>query len=169
MVEKVAATNTVAVNGGLLTAVKVGLFLFAMVRLACVIFGAWWAALSRPMIKGLLQTAQLANIEVTVNYILGTAIFPLIMSVLVVLAPLFGWWIYSRVDGQKQNMVGWTSAVVFAIGDAALTFVFSASQIALGYHIDIFGMIVGEVIVILWIMFFMGLGFNIAKLFKAKL
>ena len=168
MVEKVAAKTTTG-SSTFVTALKLGVFLFALTRVAGFVFGAWWGLSALPFLRDMLQTAHLANLEATIDRVMGATLLPLNMAVLSVLTPLFGWWIYSRVPEAQQNGAGWYGALIFAACDASLTIVFSGLQAALGYQISLIGLGIGEAIVILWSMFFMGIGFNIAKLFKIKL
>lgn len=168
MVEKVAGIKAAKSNSVVVTALKAGLFLFFLTRVAGGVFGGWWGAVSRPVVRSLLQTAQLPNIEATIDRILIQSMGPLTMAVLTVLAPLFGWWIYSRVEKPRQDPVGWLAALIFAGCDGIL------SLLSAGMDASVIGFVmvvlaIGETMIILWVMFFMGIGFNIAKLFKAPL
>ncbi len=168
MIDKVASAVTVK-GSPAMTAVKLGFFLFLLTRLGGVVFGVWWNLATLPLLRSMLQTAQLPNLEATLTHILGLTLFPFNMAILVVLAPLFGWWVYSRVDKPRQNAVGWLGALVFAVFDAAITLVFAGAELELGYVINLVVLAISEAIIVLWVMFFMGLGFNIAKLFKSPL
>ncbi|WP_443747733.1 hypothetical protein [Asticcacaulis solisilvae] len=169
MAEQVAGVKAAGTGSAAATALKMSAMLFVLVRIGGFVFGAWWGAVARPHLRALLQTAQLSDLETTLNHIFGIAMFPFTMSILVVLAPLFGWWVYSRVDTARQDATGWLAALFFCIGDAALAIIFSGVQHRLGYDVNMVGLAIGEAIVLLWVMFFMGLGFNIAKLFKSPL
>lgn len=168
MAEHVAvkAASTGSVMG---IALKMAAMLFLLTRVGGFVFGAWWGAAAEPQIRAILQTAQLPNTEQALNHVLGVTLFPFNMAILVVLAPLFGWWVYSRVDKSRQGAVGWVGALFFCLADAALTLIFASTQHALGYNINVVALAISEAIVVLWLMFFMGVGFNIAKLFKAPL
>lgn len=168
MTEKVA-TPAVSKGSAAATAVKVGLFLFALTRFGSLVFGTWWNLTTLPVLRSMLETAQLSNLEATLVRIMGLALFPFNMALLAVLAPLFGWWIYSRVDKARQDVVGWLSALFFVSFDLALTLVFAGVELQLGYTINLVLVAIFEAIVILWLMFFMGIGFNIAKLLKSPL
>ena len=168
MVEKVVGIKAAKTNSAVATALKAGLFLFFLTRVAGGVFGGWWGAISRPVVRSLLQTAQLPNIEATIDRIFIQSMGPLTMAVLTVLAPLFGWWIYSRVEKSRQDAVGWLAALIFAACDAALSLLVAGLQSA-DLGVLLFLLAVGETMMILWIMFFMGVGFNIAKLLKSPL
>jgi len=168
MAEQVAKAAAVKTSPTM-TAVKLGLFLFALTRIGGIAFGVWWNLATLPALRAALQVAQLPNLEATLTHIFGLTMFPFNMALLVVLAPLFGWWIYSRVDKPYQDVVGWLGAMFFAGFDIAVTLVFAGLELQLGYAISLLILAIFEAILILWVMFFMGAGFNIAKLFKARL
>jgi hypothetical protein len=151
------------------TALKMSAMLFLLVRVGAFVFGAWWGAVAEPEVRGLLQMAHLPNTEAAVTHVFGLTIFPFNMAILVVLAPLFGWWVYSRVDKPRQDAVGWVGALFYAVADAALAMIFAGAQHALGFDVNLVVLTIGEAVIILWLMFFMGVGFNVAKLFKAPL
>ena len=93
--------------------------------------------------------------------ILGLSLVPLTFALLFVLAPLVGWWVYSRVEPARHNAVGWGAVGFYLLGDIVLslfTGIFSVPAL-----------IAGAVIVGLYTMFWMGIGFNLAKLFRIKL
>ncbi len=169
MAEQIAGVKAASTGSVVTTALKMAAMLFLLTRIGAFVFGAWWGAVAEPEIRAVLQTAQLPNTELALNHILGVTLFPFNMAILVVLAPLFGWWVYSRVDKTRQDAVGWVGALFFCLADASLTLIFAGTQHALGYNINVIALAIGEAVVILWLMFFMGIGFNIAKLFKAPL
>lgn len=166
--EKVVGIKAAKSSPLVMTALKVGLFLFFLTRVAGGVFGGWWGAVSRPVVRSLLETAHLADIETAVNHILFLSLGPLTMAVLTVLAPLFGWWIYSRVEKSRQDAVGWLAALTFVVFDGVLGLL-SAGAAAADTGAIWLVLAVGETMILLWIMFFMGVGFNIAKLFKSPL
>ncbi len=163
------ATKAPSKGSATTTALQMGLMLFLLTRLGAFVFGAWWGATAVPALRAFLQGAQIPNVEVTLDRILGLALFPFNMAILVVLAPLFGWWIYSRVDKARQDVVGWLGALIFSVFDAVISLVFAGIEQHLGYVVTLIPLLIGEGIIILWVMFFMGIGFNLAKLFKAPL
>jgi len=164
-----AVAKTQGTGSVVATALKMAALLFVLTRVGGFVFGAWWGAVAEPQIRAILQTAQLPNTELALNHVLGVTLFPFNMALLVVLAPLFGWWVYSRVDKPRQDAVGWAGALFFCLADASLALIFASTQHALGYTINLVALAISEAIVVLWLMFFMGIGFNIAKLFKASL
>ncbi len=164
MADKAAVATATKSHAGWMTGLRLGIFLFLLIRLANFVFNGWWTISAFPDVKALLQTAQMPNLEFAISYVYATTLYPLIMTLLAVLAPLFGWWVYSRVEPEHQSTVGWSGALIFSVCDAILTIVSTPDHVV-GY----IGLAISEAIAILWIMFFMGIGFNIAKLFKAKL
>ncbi len=154
-------------------AVRGALLLLVLEYFGAFIFGGAWSLLAAPKIEALLYGAQLPNLVLTLTQMLMVSVLPFLFALLAVLAPLFGWWVYSRVPADKQNGTGWAMAAIFAaaqsvigtlqtIGSVPLQDTFSAIAYA-------FGAVLSFVMLTLWVMFFMGVGFLIAKLFRSKL
>lgn len=150
-----------ATQATFLTALKAGLFLLVMMRLAGGVYGAFWGLFSLQPLEQMLGEWHVVNYASAVSRILGLSIVPLSFALLFVLSPLIGWWIYSRVEKARQNAVGWSIVGIYLVGDAVLS-------ILTGQY-SVIALIAGAVIIGLYIMFWMGIGFNLAKLFRAKL
>ncbi|HWB97504.1 MAG TPA: hypothetical protein VG672_12395, partial [Bryobacteraceae bacterium] len=102
------------------------------------------------------------NYREALGSIYSLSVAPLDFALLTILAPLVGWWVYSRVEPAKQTLVGWLAAVLYVVSDATIlvvTTTFDPLSVSL----------VSGVIALVYIMFCMGIGFNIAKLFRLRL
>ncbi len=162
MVEKTAAAGAKAEgNTTFLTSLKVGVFLLVMLRLAGAAYGAFWGLFVSKSLEDMLGVWRVADYATALNQLFGLSLTPLPFAILFVLAPLVGWWIYSRIAPPQQNAVGWSAAAIYCAADSIL------SLLTGGF--SIISLIIGSVIVLLYTMFCMGIGFNIAKLFKLKL
>ena len=159
-----ATTATPATAAGTATwttALKAGVFLLVMMRLAGGLYGFFWGVFSLPQLDSLLGAWHVTEYAQAVGMILSLALVPLTFALLFVLSPLVGWWIYSRVEPARQNLVGWGAVGFYLLGDTILslfTGIYSVMALAAG------ALIVG-----LYTMFWMGIGFNLAKLFRIKL
>lgn len=156
-----AAPVTAANTAAWTTALKAGLFLLVMMRLAGGIYGFFWGVFSLQPLEQMLGAWRVTEYAQAVTAILGLSLVPLTFALLFVLAPLVGWWVYSRVEPARHNLVGWGAVGFYLLGDTILslfTGVFSVAALAAG------ALIVG-----LYTMFWMGIGFNLAKLFRMKL
>ncbi|HWB97505.1 MAG TPA: hypothetical protein VG672_12400 [Bryobacteraceae bacterium] len=154
-------------------AVRAAIFLLAIETFGAILFQGLWVAFAAPRVAYILSTAQLPNLGVAVGQMLLVNTLPLALTILAILTPLFGWWIYSRVPAEKQTGMGWTLAAIFTAGHVALGLL-AGLQAGVPYDAIAwiaywFGGIFAYVVVLLWVMFFMGAGFLIAKLFKSKL
>lgn len=155
------ATPVAAGTSAWVTALKAGTFLLVMMRLAGGLYGFFWGVFALPQLDGLLGAWHVTDYAAALSAILGLALVPLTFALLFVLAPMVGWWIYSRVEPARHNLVGWGAVGFYLLGDTILS-VFTGiySVVALG---------AGALIVGLYTMFWMGIGFNLAKLFRIKL
>jgi hypothetical protein len=154
-------------------AVRAGLLLLALEHFGGFIFGGMWGVFARPSVEALLADVPLPHLSATINQIMNVSLLPLSLAVVAVLAPLFGWWIYSRIEPEKQTETGWAIAGVFTAGDVLFSLIRAAFS---GVPMDAFSwgaigfmLVFGAIISILWVMLFMSIGFLTAKLFKAKL
>ncbi len=169
MADQMAAKATPAKSAGAVwtPTLQVAGFLIIMMKLGGTIFGGLWGMFSEPVVERILAALPAEN-AIPPFSLLTLSLLPLTLTLLTLLCPLAGWWIYSKVEPQNTSAVGWGAAIVYALADAAISFVFSGMASA-GAQVTLFTLVIGVVIAVLYAMFFMGLGFNLAKLFKAKL
>ncbi len=156
-----AAPATAAGSAAWVTALKAGIFLLVMMRLAGGLYGFFWGVFALPQLDSLLGAWHVTDYAAALSAILGLALVPLTFALLFVLAPMVGWWIYSRVDPAKHNLVGWGAVGFYLLGDTILS-VFTGIY-------SLMALAAGALIVGLYAMFWMGIGYNLAKLFRIKL
>lgn len=154
-------------------AVRAAGMLFLLVHVGQAIFGGMWAVIAAPKVAAFLEAAQIPHLEIVLGQLLMVNILPLMLALIGVLGPLFGWWIYSRIAPEKQTETGWAIAGLYALFDAVLStvgLVLSGGQMdAVAWGGMGFLLAIIALIMTLWVMFFMGIGFLVAKLFKATL
>lgn len=154
-------------------AVRGALLLLVLETLGGFVFGSVWVVFAAPTVAAILDGAQLPNLGMAIAQLLNVNVLPLVLALLAVLTPLFGWWIYSRVPAENQNSTGWSMAAIFTTGHiligALRTFPAAGLQDAVFWIGYVFGLAFAFAVILLWVMLFMGVGFLIAKLFKSKL
>lgn len=149
--------------------IKVALTLLVLVELAAFMYGLFFAMLAAAPLQSMIADAQISNAIDFENRLLGLTLAPLAYAILAAIAPLVGWWIYSRVDKPQQDAVGWGGASLFAV-TYVLIGMFNAGVLArMGLVISALSTVLGLGIIILYVMLFMTAGFLTAALFKAKL
>lgn len=168
---KVIEGGAVKAKAGL--TVRAASLLFVLEHLGQAIFGGMWGAFAEPKVDAILASVQIPQLEATVEQLMMVNMLPLVLALLGVLTPLFGWWIYSRIPTERQTETGWAIAGFFILFDALLSLVgalFSTGQMdAVAWGGFGFLLVITAAILVLWIMFFMGAGFLVAKMFKSKL
>lgn len=144
--------------------VKVAAVLFVLTRVASFAYGFFFGAFSLPQLTGILQAAHVDAAYAFEMQLLHMTLAPLMYALLTALAPLVGWWVYSRVETGGQATVMWGSATLFTVVAIALGLGLSGAMIA-----NPLALLLGVAIMVVYIVFFMGLGFIPAQLLKAKL
>jgi hypothetical protein len=156
-----APAATTAGKATWVTALKAGLFLLVMIRLSAGVYGFFWGTFSLPALDALLGTWRVADYAPAVSAVLELSFLPLTAALIFVLAPLVGWWIYSRIEPAQQSAVGWSTVGFYLLIDGLL-------GVLTGQYGFLF-MLTGMIVVGLYTMFWMGIGYNLAKLFRIKL
>jgi hypothetical protein len=144
------------------TAMKVALFYLVVMKFAQAVFFFFWGKFSIEPLLEMVGKWHIDNYREALGSIYSLSVAPLDFALLTILAPLVGWWIYSRVEPAKQTLVGWLAAVLYVVADAGilvLTTPFDPVSVSL----------VSGLIALAYIMFMMGIGFNVAKLFRLRL
>jgi hypothetical protein len=152
-------------------AVRAGLMLLALEHFGGFIFGSTWALFARPNVEAMFASLPAPQANALASQLMNLSIFPLSLAIVAVVAPLFGWWIYSRIPEDKQTSTGWSIAAIYTAGDVLITMLLAAGKLrdAIEWGAMGFILVFGALISVLWAMLFMGCGFLIAKLFKSKL
>lgn len=151
------------------TIVKVAMVLLVIVELAGYIYVAFYSLLARDAVETLLVSAQFSDVIAIENSLLGLTLAPFTYGLLAAIGPLVGWWIYSRVDKPQQSVVGWGSAALFALSYVLIGLIVQGALGRLTAVFDLVATVIGLALIVVYTVFFMGIGFNIAKLFKLKL
>jgi len=144
--------------------VKVAAVMFVLTIAAEFAYGAFFALFAMPTLTGVLQAAHVDAAFALEGRLLQVTIAPLVYALLTAISPLVGWWIYSRVDTGGQAKVMWGAAALYAIVSVAFGMGLSGAMVA-----NPLELLLGLAIIVVYIVFFMGLGFIPAQLFKAKL
>ncbi len=143
---------------------KVAAVLFVLTQVSEFAYGAFFGLFAMPELNSIVQAAHIDAAFALEARVLQVTIAPLVYALLTAISPLAGWWIYSRVDTGAQAKVMWGAAALNAVASAALGIGLSGAMIAnLGL------LLLGLAILTVYTVFFMGLGFIPAQLFKAKL
>ncbi len=146
------------------TIVKVALVLFVLSQAAGFAYGLFFGLLALPQLNGILQAAHVDAALALEGQLLQVTFAPLTYALLTAISPLVGWWVYSRVDTGGQAKVMWGSAALYTVVSLAFGMGLSGAMIA-----NPLALVLGLAIMVVYIVFFMGLGFVPAQLFKAKL
>lgn len=144
------------------TAMKVALFYLVVMKFAQAVFFFFWRNFSIEPLLEMIGKWHIDDYKSAMGSIYSLSVVPLDFALLMILAPLVGWWVYSRVEPKKQNLVGWLGAGLYVVADAGIVvattpFDFGAVSI------------ISALIALVYIMFLMGSGFLIAKLFRLRL
>ncbi|MEI9904320.1 MAG: hypothetical protein WDN06_10315 [Asticcacaulis sp.] len=161
-----AKPNMAAAYGAI---VKVAMVLLVIVEVAGYIYAGFFGLLARDAIETLLAAAQFSDVLAIENSLLGLTLAPFTYGLLAAIGPLIGWWIYSRIDKPQQSMVGWGSATLFAVSYVLIGLVVQGALGRLTAVFDVLATVIGLALIVVYTVFFMGIGFNIAKLFRLKL
>jgi hypothetical protein len=144
--------------------VKVAAVMFVLIQVSEFAYGAFFGLFALPQINALVQAAHVDQAYALEARLLQTTIAPLVYALLTALSPLVGWWIYSRVETGGQALVMWGSAVLNTLLSVALGIGLSGAMVA-----NPVLLLLGVAILTVYTIFFMGLGFIPAQLFKLKL
>lgn len=163
-----ASTARAAGNSTFTTALRVSLFMYAMLLISSTVYKFFWNAFSLDAVLAMLGEWRVEQYQIAVLTLQNLSLVPLTYAILVVLAPLVGWWIYSRIEPAQQTRLGWIVALLFAGYDILVSLV-KLGLVGIFWHPALIWMAIGQIIVVLFTMFFMGIGFNLAKLFRVQL
>ncbi len=144
--------------------VKVAAVMFVLSQVAGFAYGAFFAMFALPELNSVLQAAHVDAALALEGRLLQTTVAPFVYGVLTAISPLVGGWIYSRVETGGQAKVMWGASALYALVSVALGFGLSGAMVA-----NPFALLLGMAILIVYSVFFMGLGFIPAQLFKVKL
>ena len=144
--------------------VKVAAVMFVLTQVASFVYAFFFGLFSVPQLNGLLQAAHVDAAMALESQLLQASLAPLAYALLTVISPLVGWWVYSRVETGGQAAVMWGGAALYTVAAMALGFGLSGAMIA-----NPITLVLGMAILIVYSVFFMGLGFIPAQLLKAKL
>ncbi len=151
----------VAVTGPI---VKVALVMFVLTQAAAFAYGCFFAVFALPQLTGILQAAHIDGAMTLETQLLQLTFAPLAYALLTAISPLVGWWVYSRVETGGQAKVMWGAATLYAVGSIAFGLGLSGAMVA-----NPLALVLGLAIMVVYSVFFMGLGFIPAQIFKAKL
>ncbi len=144
--------------------IKVAAVMFVLSQAAAIAYGAFFGLFAMPELNGLLQAAHVDAVYAIENRLLQSTIAPLAYALLTAISPLVGWWVYSRVETGGQAAVMWGGATLYGVVSIALGMGLSGAMVA-----NPLALLLGLAIMVVYSVFFMGVGFIPAQLFKAKL
>ena len=144
--------------------VKVAAVMFVLTKLAGIAYVFFFGAFVVPQLTTVLQAAHVDQAVAFEGGLLQITMVPLSYALLAAISPLVGWWVYSRVDTGGQAAVMWGAAALQTLASVALGIGLTGAMIASPLLL-----LLGVAILILYTVFFMGLGFIPAQLFKVKL
>ena len=138
--------------------------LFVLTKVGVIAYSFFFGVFSVPQLNVLLQATHIDQ-GLAFEMQLLQATYPALgIALITAIAPLIGWWVYSRVETGGQAGVMWGVATLNSVISLALGVGFSGAMVA-----NPLALLLGLAIVVLYTVFFMGLGFIPAQLFKAKL
>ncbi len=144
---------------------KVALVMFVLCQVSSLAYLFFFRLMGLNMLVPMLQDAHIDQIFAFENQLLQVTFSALAYALLTAISPLVGWWVYSRVDTGGQAKVMWGSAALFTVASAIFNIVLTGGAIIT----NPVAMVLGLAILIFYIVFFMGLGFVPAQIFKLKL
>lgn len=148
---------------------RVAFVLFVLVKLASFMYFLFFDLLSANPLHEMVTSAHVDDALAFENHLLGIVVAPMMYGVLAAICPLFGWWIYARVEKTDRDAVGWGSATLFSVVNIFLGLLNQGVLARMGIVMDALSTIVGMLIIILYVMLFMTIGFVTASIFKLKL
>ena len=145
--------------------VKVAAVLFVLCQLAGLAYGFFFGVFSMGHLTDLLVSAHVSDVFAMENSMLQMTFAPLAYAILTAVSPLVGWWIYSRIDTGGQAKVMWGSAALFAVAYVSIGLVLGGAVMT----VNPLQLVLGLMILTVYVVFFMGIGFVPAQIFKLKL
>lgn len=145
------------------TAIKVAVFYLVVMKFAQSVFFFFWGNFSIEPLLDMIGKWHIDDYRGALGSIYSLSVMPLNFALLTILAPLVGWWVYSRVEPKKQGLVGWLAAALYVLADSAIMLAtmpidFGPVSWALSCLISL-----------TFVMLLMGSGFLVAKLFRLRL
>ena len=144
--------------------VKVAMVMFVLSQVAAFAYGAFFGLFAMPELNSILQAAHIDQAFALETRLLQSTAAPLVYALLTAISPLVGWWIYSRVDTGGQAKVMWGAAALYGVISIAFGMGLSGAMVA-----NPLELLLGLMIMVVYSVFFMGLGFIPAQLLKLKL
>ncbi len=148
---------------------RVGILLFIMVTVASYVFRLFFSLMASGEVEAMLVEAHFNDVLAIENRLLGLTMGPAIYGVLAAICPLIGWWIQARVEKPAQGAVGWGGAALFALIYVLVGLTAAGVILRLGDLWLLAATVTGTALIVVYTVFFMGIGFNIAKIFKLTL
>ena len=149
--------------------VRVAVLLFVMVTVASYIFRFFYGLLARGAVEAMLVEAHFSDVLAIENNLLGLTMAPAVYGVLAAISPLIGWWIHARVEKPAQSLVGWGATTLFAVVYVAIGLISAGVIGRLAEPMILVWTLIGLALIVVYTVFFMGIGYNIAKLFRLSL
>jgi len=143
---------------------KVAAVMFVLTKAAGFAYGFFFGVFAATELTPILQAAHIDAAFAFEMQLLQVTLAPMGYAVMTAISPLVGWWIYSRVETGGQATVMWGAATLNAVCSIALGIGLSGAMIA-----NPAALVLGMAIMVVYTVFFMGLGFIPAQLFKVKL
>jgi hypothetical protein len=100
-------------TGTVWTAIKLGLFMVFLSNLSGWVYGYFYHMIAIHPLAEMIKTFNLPDGVEIQNRLLGLSLMPVSYAVLASVAPLVGWWIYSRVEAKNYDKVGWGVAATY--------------------------------------------------------
>ncbi|MGZ3297669.1 MAG: hypothetical protein ACXU8U_11465 [Asticcacaulis sp.] len=144
--------------------VKVALVMFVLVQASAFAYGVFFGVFSLGPLTALMQEYHVDQALALEGRFLQLTFAPLTYALLTALSPLVGWWVYSRVETGAQAKVMWGGAALFAVLSIVFNMALTGAMVA-----NPLLLLLGILILVFYIVFFMGLGFIPAQLLKFKL
>lgn len=148
---------------------RVGILLFVMVMVASYVFRFFFGLMASGEVEAMLVEARFNDVLAIENRLLGLTMGPAIYGVLAAISPLIGWWIHARVDKPAQGAVGWGGAGLFAVIYVLVGLTAAGVILQLADLWVLAATLTGTALIVVYTVFFMGIGFNIAKIFRLTL
>ena len=146
------------------TTVKVTVVMLVLTQVASLAYFVLFGVFSLQALTAVLESTHTEAVTIVEALLLQMSVQPLTYALVTAIAPLVGWWVYSRVDTGGQAKVMWAVAVLHTLVSVGLAIFLNGAVI-----MNVSLVVLNLVILVLYTVFFMGLGFIPAQLFKAKL
>jgi hypothetical protein len=143
---------------------KVAVVMFVLTKAAGMAYEFFFGMFAATELTPILQAAHIDAAFAFEMQLLQVTLAPVGYAIMTAMSPLVGWWIYSRIDTGGQAAVMWGAAALNAVASIALGIGLSGAMVA-----NPLALVLGMAIMVVYTVFFMGLGFIPAQLFKVKL